>query len=85
MGTFLIVVLIILAVLVSLNGTGKLENIKAQLSNYQKSRAKNSNTGYLRSFADYLNTDPFQDQYLFQEYQYYYFSCITLGNRRNPR
>ena len=60
MGTFLIVVLIILAVLVSLNGTGKLENIKAQLSNYQKSRAKNSNTGYLRifDFVDYLNTDP---------------------------
>tara|TARA_A100001015_G_scaffold292127_1_gene367104 strand:+ start:243 stop:866 length:624 start_codon:yes stop_codon:yes gene_type:complete len=60
MGTFLIIVIIILAILVSLNGTGKLENIKAQLSNYQKTRVKNSNTGYLRifDFADYFNTDP---------------------------
>ncbi len=40
MGTFLIIVIIILAILVSLNGTGKLENIKAQLSNYQKNQSK---------------------------------------------
>ena len=43
---------------------GKLENIKSQLSNYQKARVKNSNTGYLRIFD--LDDLPYDNDNLIQ-------------------